>query len=76
MLKHAGPVSRVDVVLRYRAGAVELLLRDDGRGARAAGDGRGQGLVGMRERVDVHDGTFAAGPRRDGGFEVNAVPPT
>ena len=76
VLKHAGPVSRVDVVLRYQADAVELLLRDDGRGARAAGDGRGHGLVGMRERVDVHDGTFAAGPRHDGGFEVAAVLPT
>ena len=76
VLKHAGPVSRVDVVLRYQADAVELVLRDDGRGAQAAGDGRGHGLVGMRERVDVHDGTFAAGPRQDGGFEVNAVLPT
>jgi signal transduction histidine kinase len=76
VLKHAGPVSRVDVVLRYQADAVELLLRDDGRGAQAASDGRGHGLVGMRERVDVHDGRFAAGPRRDGGFEVNAVLPT
>jgi signal transduction histidine kinase len=76
VLKHAGPVSRVDVVLRYQADAVELLLRDDGRGAQAAGDGRGHGLVGMRERVDVHDGTFAAGPRQGGGFEVNAVLPT
>jgi signal transduction histidine kinase len=76
VLKHAGPVSRVDMVLRYREDAVELLLRDDGRGARAAGDGRGHGLAGMRERVAVHDGTFAAGPRRGGGFEVHAVLPT
>ena len=76
MLKHAGPVSRVDVVLRYRDDAVELLLRDDGRGARPGGDGQGQGLRGMRERVDVHDGTLAAGPREDGGFEVHAVLPT
>ena len=76
VLKHAGPVSRVDVVLRYRDDAVELLLRDDGRGARVASDGRGQGLAGMRERVDVHAGTLAAGPRDEGGFEVHAVLPT
>jgi signal transduction histidine kinase len=76
VLKHAGKVSRVDVVLRYRDDAVELLLRDDGRGGRAASDGRGQGLAGMRERVGVHDGTLEAGPREGGGFEVHAVLPT
>ena len=74
VLKHAGPVSRVDVVLRYQDAAVELLVRDDGRGA-DAGDGRGQGLRGMRERVDVHDGRLAAGPRAGGGFEVRATLP-
>jgi signal transduction histidine kinase len=74
VLKHAGRVSRVDVVLRYRDDAVELVVRDDGRGPRAASDGRGHGLVGMRERVDVHRGTLTAGPW-DGGFEVRAVIP-
>lgn len=37
--------------------------------------GGGHGLVGMRERVAVHDGTFSARPSADGGFEVNAVLP-
>ena len=48
-------------------------MRDDGQGSRAAGDGRGQGLVGMRERVALHDGTLDAGPREGGGFQVRAV---
>ena len=75
VLKHAGDVSRVDVLLRYRAGEVELAVRDDGRGGRVRGDGRGHGLAGMRERIDLHDGTLAAGPRQGGGFEVRTVIP-
>jgi signal transduction histidine kinase len=76
-LKHAGGVSRVDVVLRYRDDAVELLVRDDGHAAPAPpGDGQGHGLVGMRERVDLHDGTLTAGRREGGGFEVRVVMPT
>jgi len=94
VLKHAGEVSSVDVRLSYRDDAVELVVRDDGRGPRSVGDGRGagsatggggahsardsrgHGLVGMRERVDMHDGSLAAGPRAEGGFEVRAVLPT
>jgi len=76
VLKHGRAVSRVDVVLRYCDHAVELTVRDDGRGAAAASDGRGQGLVGMRERVDLQDGTLAVGPHREGGFEVHATMPT
>jgi signal transduction histidine kinase len=71
VIKHAGPVSRVDVVLRYQEDAVELHVRDDGRGGQTT-DGRGQGLVGMRERVGLHDGTLEAGPNEQG-FEVRAV---
>jgi signal transduction histidine kinase len=74
VLKHAGPVSRVDVVLSYRDEAVELVVRDDGRGT-GSGDGGGQGLRGMRERVDVHAGRLDAGPRADGGFQVRATLP-
>jgi signal transduction histidine kinase len=76
VLKHAGAVSRVDVLLRYRDDAVELLVRDDGRAAPAPGDGPGHGVVGMRERVDLQAGTLTAGPRAAGGFEVHAVLPT
>jgi signal transduction histidine kinase len=73
VLKHAGPVRRVDVEVRYGDDAVELVVRDDGQGARAAPDGRGHGLVGMRERVALHDGTLESGPGESGGFEVRAV---
>jgi signal transduction histidine kinase len=76
VLKHAGPVSRVDVALRYSDAAIELRVRDDGRGNGRTGDGQGHGLLGMQERIDLHDGTLTVGPATDRGFEVHAVIPT
>jgi len=35
-------------------------------------NGIGHGLIGMRERVAMHGGTFSAGPRQGGGFGVTA----
>ncbi|HET6550590.1 MAG TPA: ATP-binding protein, partial [Solirubrobacter sp.] len=73
VIKHAGDVTRVDVVLRYRDDALELLVRDDGRGGDAAG--QGFGLTGMAERVGLHGGELAASPCDGGGFAVRAVIP-
>ncbi|MGX6744559.1 sensor histidine kinase [Streptomyces xantholiticus] len=44
---------------------------DDGRGHGEKAD-TGYGLVGMRERVGLLHGEFAAGPRDEGGFRVAA----
>jgi signal transduction histidine kinase len=66
-LKHAH-ASSVDVRVRYLARELEIDVTDDGRGS--SGSGGGMGLIGMRERVAVHDGTIEAGPRPDGGFRV------
>ncbi len=38
----------------------------------ALGDGRGQGLLGMRERAALHGGRLTAAPREGGGFGVQA----
>ncbi len=71
VLKHAEAPKRVEVVLRYLDPDVELTVRDDGRGS-SGGDGQGQGLTGMRERVALHRGTLQVGPRDGGGYEVRA----
>jgi signal transduction histidine kinase len=71
-LKHAGP-ARAEVVLRYAPDALDIEVRDDGRGiAWSNGASAGHGLIGMRERVALYDGTLDTGPRAGGGFEVRA----
>ena len=75
-LKHAGPAAQAIVRLEWHSDSLDLRIDDDGRGAAASGDGRGQGLVGMRERTAMLGGTVDAGPRTGGGFRVHAVIPT
>ncbi|GIE80256.1 ATPase [Actinoplanes philippinensis] len=68
-LKHAH--ARVlDVRVRYLSGELELDVTDDGRGGSSSAGG--MGLVGMRERVAVHDGALEHGPHPDGGYRVRA----
>jgi signal transduction histidine kinase len=78
VLKHAGPAGRAQVHLHWRPDALELSVTDDGRGAAARiveSDGQGQGLLGMRERAQLHGGRLTAAPRTGGGFGVHAVLP-
>ena len=72
-LKHAGP-SRAAVKLEYHDDALVVQVSDDGRGA-AAPTGKGQGLIGMRERVEAFGGSLDAGPKVGGGYAVNACFP-
>ncbi len=77
-LKHAGQKAAATVTLTYEADAVTIEVADDGRGAvssltRAGG---GNGLIGMRERVEIYGGELSAGPRTGGGYTVRAVLPT
>jgi signal transduction histidine kinase len=67
--RHAGP-ARAHVSVHYRSEALDLEITNDGRPATTRSDGSGHGLVGMRERVALYDGTLEAGPRPEGGYTV------
>ncbi|OJF10477.1 sensor histidine kinase [Couchioplanes caeruleus] len=69
-LKHAN-ATMIDVRIRYLVHDLELDIADDGRGD-ASGTASGLGLIGMRERVAVHDGNLETGTRIGGGFRVRA----
>ena len=69
VVKHAD-TDRARVQIVYGRGEVEIEVTDDGVGRGGAVVAGGHGLVGMRERVALYGGEFAAGPRPMGGFRV------
>lgn len=74
--RHARGASTITVAVGP-ASAVHAVLVDvvnDGRQVPRRGDG-GYGLIGMAERVELLGGTFAAGPRPEGGWRVTVVLP-
>ena len=72
VLKHAGD-ARVSVRVSCGAAAIDVAVEDDGPGRSANGTAPpGYGLAGMRERAALFGGTFTAGNRVGGGFEVRA----
>ena len=72
-LKHAH-AQQADVDLRYGDAILSIEVRDDGHGPSAT-DGRGHGLVGMRERVKIYGGDLSAGAATEtGGFVLRASP--
>ncbi|QKV94156.1 sensor histidine kinase [Streptomyces sp. NA02950] len=79
--KHGGPDVGASVRITYFDDGLGLLVEDDGRGSQremyedGGADGRGHGLIGMRERVGMVGGTLDAGPRPGGGFRVSALLP-
>jgi signal transduction histidine kinase len=79
VLRHAGSGATVEVRLHIDDKRAALDVRDDGGGTAArvgaSGNGGGNGLIGMRERVAEHGGEFTAGPRAGRGWQITATIP-
>ncbi|HEX3089665.1 MAG TPA: sensor histidine kinase [Ilumatobacteraceae bacterium] len=75
--KHAGAAASAQVHITYEPESLVVEVTDDGRGAATSlsAVGAGNGLIGMRERVDIYGGQFSSGPRSGGGFVVRATLP-
>jgi signal transduction histidine kinase len=77
--KHAANAA-TQVRLCYGPERLDVIVRNakpaDGPDPGLTLAGGGHGLLGLRERVALLGGTFDAGPRLDGGFEVRASIPT
>ena len=72
--RHAG-ASRVVVELSRRNGVLEVRVRDNGAGFDPGSAGSGFGLRGMRERVDLLDGTIEIASGAGQGTQVAAALP-
>jgi signal transduction histidine kinase len=71
-LRHAR-AGTAKVLVRFAGDTLELVIDDDGLGAKANGQGEGgHGIVGMRERAALIGGTLEAGPLPERGFRVRA----
>lgn len=71
-LRHGEP-DRIDIRLEPRPDALTIEVRDDGRGSEPLAPGNG--LRGMRERIERAGGTLTLESHRGAGFRVQAVLP-
>lgn len=85
-LKHAAPGVRARVQVAVGADHVLVRVEDDGGAAPSPVPGNGasagsatasggHGILGIRERIALHDGSVEAGPLLGGGFRVEAKIP-
>lgn len=74
--KHSG-AGLVEVQLREDPGEIHLIISDSGRGfdSDAAMQGPGLGLVSMRERVRLVNGTIAVESMLNGGTTIHVRVP-
>ncbi|MDT7804211.1 MAG: hypothetical protein QOI78_7644, partial [Actinomycetota bacterium] len=76
-LNHAGPRTRIDVLVAAEGRELRIRVRDSGHADGPTQPPRpseeGTGLAGMRERAALYGGTVDAGPAPGGGWAVHAV---
>jgi signal transduction histidine kinase len=76
-LKHAGPRTRIDVLVAAADAELRVRVQDSGQSdgvcRLAPPADEGHGLAGMRERAALYGGTVTAGPASNGGWTVEAV---
>ncbi|MER5637882.1 histidine kinase [Kitasatospora sp. NPDC002227] len=70
VVKHSG-TQQCLVKVGFAADELSLVIVDSGPGG-GPGGGTGYGVAGMRDRVQLLDGEFTAGPRPEGGYRVAA----
>ncbi|WP_265862078.1 sensor histidine kinase [Streptomyces sp. SKN60] len=81
VVKHAGPVSSVDVQVGWEDGVLDIRVRDDGPGGAApgggsgSGSGGGSGLAGLAGRVAALDGRFTVDSPAGGPTVIGAELP-
>ncbi len=72
-VKHASGAFAA-VTVEYGPRRLRVEVTDTG-GRPGAGTGSGRGLIGLRERLAVYDGTLNTGRRLTGGYRVEALIP-
>jgi signal transduction histidine kinase len=75
MVKHASPC-QAEIVVRRQQEQLAATISNDRRATDApAAPGSGYGVLGMRERARLYQGTLTAGPRPDGRYTVELTIP-
>jgi signal transduction histidine kinase len=70
-----GEAATIDLRIAEQDGRIKVVIRDDGRGFDPDDTDRGFGLLGMRERVALVDGTLEIDSRPGDGTEIRAELP-
>jgi signal transduction histidine kinase len=71
IVKHAAAPARCTVRITTESGELHLAVINEGPPSRPVGK-PGHGLIGMRERAALHNGTLVVGQQPNGGFAVHA----
>ncbi|WP_025157569.1 sensor histidine kinase [Leifsonia aquatica] len=71
-LRYGRLADTVEVIIRFRPDRIAITVEDDAAMRGDATEGSGRGLIGLRERVALYNGTLDAGPRVPAGWRLHA----